>query len=95
MRSLSDIFDDHKKKRRLSFMRLLVQILVLSTMFAISACGIHNPQNTSAARAAYGDTTPDFKANRKMNQKKKKSAQKEAKRKKTRGNRSYFEGRPY
>lgn len=76
-------------------MRLLLQILVLTTMFAVSACGIQNPQNTSAARAAYGNAAPDFRANKKLNQKRKKRAGKEAKRKKARGNRLYFQGRPY
>lgn len=76
-------------------MKLLFRIIILTSMFAISACGIQSPQHTSSARAAYGNAAPDFKANKKQNQKRKKSARTKAKGKEARENDSYFHGRPY
>jgi hypothetical protein len=76
-------------------MKLLLQIMILTSMLALSACGIQGPQHTSSGRAAYGNAVPDFKANKKQNQKRKKEARQGAKRKKTRNNGSYFDGRPY
>ena len=76
-------------------MKLLFPIILLISIFALSVCGTQSPQHTSSARAAYGNAAPDFKANKKQNQKRKKSARKKAKAKKGRENDSYFEGRPY
>lgn len=74
-------------------MKLLCQIIILTSMLAVSACGIQGPQNTSSARAAYGNAAPDFRANK--NQNRKKEARQGTKRKKSTNNNSYFEGRPY
>lgn len=68
----------------------------ITGLLAASSCGVYNAQGTSSARAAYGDSAADFRANKKNNQKRKKNALKSAKRKKTKNGRSsYFEGRPY
>jgi hypothetical protein len=69
--------------------------MILASMVAASACSIQSQQHTSSARAAYGNAVPDFKANKKQNQKRKKKAVKEAKRKKSPDTRSYFHARPY
>jgi hypothetical protein len=79
-------------------MKLLFQIVILTIMFALPACNVYtqrSPQRTSSARAAYGNAVPEFKANKKKNQKRKKKALKETKRKKARNSRSPWHGRPY
>jgi len=76
-------------------MKLLFYIMILTSIFALSACNVHLAHQTSSARAAYGNAVPDFKANKKQNQKRKKKAHKAAKRKNGRDNKSYFYRRPY
>lgn len=95
MRSIPDNFVHLQKKFDFLFMKLLFQIMILAIMFAISACGSQGPQHTSSARAAYGNAVPDFKANKKQNQKRKREARNGAKRKKIQDNGSYFHARPY
>ena len=74
-------------------MKLLFQMMILAAILVVSACS--NQSHTSSARAAYGNAVPDFKANKKENQKRKKKAGKEAKQKKSRNKSSYFHHRPY
>jgi hypothetical protein len=76
-------------------MKRLVPIIVLTGMLAVSGCASQKSHRTSSARAAYGDGVPDFKANRKKNQKRKNRARKESKQKNSRTHHSPFEGRPY
>lgn len=76
-------------------MKPVCHIIILTCMFFLSACGTQGPQHTSSARAAYGNAVPDFKANKKQNQKRKTDALKGAKRKRAQDNGSYFHGRPY
>ncbi|HYG20879.1 MAG TPA: hypothetical protein VD816_18200 [Ohtaekwangia sp.] len=76
-----------------------IKILVLTGFFTGSVVSAHAqkaPERTGSGRAAYGDTTPSFRANKKKNQKTKKKARKSAKRKKRTNTRSsYFTGRPF
>jgi len=51
-------------------MKFFIPIMILTSMLAVSACS--GPQHTSSGRAAYGDAVPEFKANKKKNQKRKK-----------------------
>ena len=77
------------------FFQITILISIL-TGFAFSAKAQKKPELTSSGRAAYGDTTPDFKVNKKKNQKAKKKSLRSAKRKKVSNKRSsYFRGRPY
>jgi hypothetical protein len=76
-----------------------VKIIILSGILTGSALNAHAqkaPERTASGRAAYGDTTPSFRANKKKNKKSKKKARKSAKRKTRTNNRSsYFTGRPF
>ena len=79
-------------------MRYLFQIVIMTSIltgYSFSAHAQKSPQRTAAARAAYGNTAPAFKANRKKNQKVKKKARKSARRKNTNNNASYWKGRPF
>jgi hypothetical protein len=79
----------------LLLMKFPIHMMILTSILAVSACS--GPQETSSARAAYGDAVPEFRATKKKNQKREKKALKEAKRKNAgnNNNKSYFEGRPY
>ena len=80
-------------------MKFLVQITIMIGILISSAFSVHaqkRADRTSSGRAAYGDTAPDFKANKKKNHRAKKKALKSAKSKKVRNKRSsYFSGRPF
>ena len=73
--------------------------MIITSILAGAPFSVHaqkRPQDTSSARAAYGNAEPEFKANKNRNHKAKKKARKSAKRKKAKDTKaSYFKGRPY
>lgn len=86
------------KNVRFSIMKLFLHFLIVATMCGVSACGVNGGKSahlTSSGRAAYGNAAPEFKANKKKNQKRKKMAGRQAKRKRATDNRLYFHRRPY
>lgn len=80
-------------------MKRLLQITIIASILtgsAFSARAQERVQNTSSARAAYGNAVNEFKFHKKRNQKAKKKAIKSAKRKNAgKTTASYFRGKPY
>lgn len=80
-------------------MKRLLQITIIASILtgsAFSARAQERVQNTSSARAAYGNAVNEFKFHKKRNQKAKKKAIKSAKRKDAgKTTASYFRGKPY